>query len=156
MLIQSLLKRHNGTHVQLRNTNYHFKPEDTALKAGTPDFLAAPHVAEVEDQRDMAALLAVPEGYALFLPEAPVAKKPAAKKPAAVEAAAAGVITDNSEQTELKVIKDEDAPAVVAAPATDAIDPALKARYVELAGRQPHHKWKADRIAAEIADLEAK
>lgn len=160
MLIQSLIKRPAGTDVDLKHGKYKFKPEDGNLKPGTPDFLAAAHVADVEDQRDMATLLAIPEGYALYLPEAP--KKSAAKRtaPAPAEqlplAAAAGIATDTLEKA--PEVNGEDVPAAPAAPeapAAAAISQELKDRFEALAGRKPHHKWTAERISKEIADLEA-
>lgn len=51
MLIESIIKRQLGTKVTLRHS-YHFKPDQDGR-----------HVAEVEDDADIAALLAIKEGY---------------------------------------------------------------------------------------------
>lgn len=51
MLIESIIKRQLGTKVTLRHS-YHFKPDDDGR-----------HVAEVEDDADIAALLAIKEGF---------------------------------------------------------------------------------------------
>lgn len=51
MLIESIIKRAKGTKITLRHS-YHFKPDQDGR-----------HVAEVEDDADIAALLAIKEGF---------------------------------------------------------------------------------------------
>lgn len=167
MLIQSLIKRKNGTKVQL-SQEYHFKPQDSALKPGTPEFLSAHHVAEVKNQRDMAKLLAIPEGYAVFLTDeedapAPKAPKAPAKtqqtEPPAppVDNAGDGTQSNNDgsgtdgagagaegDGTEGEGAGQQD---------QDSNRASLAAEYQTLTGKLPHGKWNATRIAAEIADL---
>lgn len=45
---------------------YLFRPEDKSLKPGTPEFLQAPHVAEVENDDDLAMFIAAKSAYRLF------------------------------------------------------------------------------------------
>jgi len=67
MLIESKIRREGGTIVDMgkgANTRrYHFKPQ-APLNPNNPEaHLHVPHVAEVENENDLARFLAIPEGY---------------------------------------------------------------------------------------------
>lgn len=76
MKIESILKRHGGTTVDLGHATYHFAPE-----SGNHD---DPHVCDVEDEDDLAKLLAIPEGFRLARAAAARAAAPAAPPPRTV------------------------------------------------------------------------
>jgi hypothetical protein len=62
MKIESILKRLHGTTVDLDGFNYHFAPES--------GLVADPHVCEVESQAHIATLLAIAEGFRIYVPPA--------------------------------------------------------------------------------------
>lgn len=74
MKVQCLIQRKGGTQISFGNNpltakTYHFLPID--------DKPNAPHVAVVDDEEHLSALLAVPEGYRLYLGDnSPVASIP--------------------------------------------------------------------------------
>lgn len=59
MLIESKIKRPNGTVVVLDGVTYHFKPTDKI----------AAHVAEIKEPKHVDRFLAIPEGYRAYLNE---------------------------------------------------------------------------------------
>jgi hypothetical protein len=167
MLIQSLIKRKNGTRVLLAAI-YHFVPEDKSLKPGTPEFMEADHVANVTNQRDMAKLLAIPEGYAVYIKDEDADEPAKVTKPAEVvkdepkdepkdeevdqggNAGGEGEKSDNTTATATDNTDNTDDTAD-----QDSNRANLAAEYETLAGKKPHGKWNATRIAQEIADLKA-
>lgn len=76
MKIECLVQRPNGSLVTMPDgAAYHFLPDDQGR-----------HVAEVDDEKNAAILLGIPEGYRPLeapaaKPPAPVAKAPAKPKP---------------------------------------------------------------------------
>lgn len=82
VMVQSLIRRKGGTQVSfgsnpLTAVTYHFLPIDD-----TPN---APHVAKVANEEHLSAMLAIPEGYRLYLGDkSPVVSipKPADEAPA--------------------------------------------------------------------------
>lgn len=56
MKIESLIRRPNGTKVELDNIQYHFKPQNEDPR----------HVAEVQKQEHIRSFLSIPEGYQPF------------------------------------------------------------------------------------------
>lgn len=101
MRIQCILKRPEGTEIELDGISYHFKPEDASLVEGSPEYLAAAHVAEVESRDHVKRLVAIPEAYELILPADPAA----AAEARAVKAAAVAEVANR--------------PAAAPAPAVD-------------------------------------
>lgn len=72
MLIESLIQRANGTHVDLGGVVYHFSPRKADGR----------HVAEVEDEDHVQRFLDIPEGYAEAPPtEATDGTKQPAERP---------------------------------------------------------------------------
>lgn len=80
MLIESLIKRKNGTKVPLNNPDieYHFKPESNKENA--------PHLADVTEKSHVAKFLAITEGYAVFDPSLKETSKPPEKTTKKTEA----------------------------------------------------------------------
>jgi hypothetical protein len=75
MQVVCTIKRPAGTEITFNDgTAYHFKPADAALKPGTPEFIAAPHVADVENEDHLAAFIAAKSAYRLYSPGKPVPK----------------------------------------------------------------------------------
>ena len=52
MLVQSLIERKNGTHVNMGNNKYHFKPDESGR-----------HVCEVTVKKHQERFLSIKEGY---------------------------------------------------------------------------------------------
>ncbi len=97
MKIESILKRPNGTTIELDGVNYHFKPESGVV--------AAPHICEVEEPGHLAILLAIPEGYRIYIPPAtaetasepaPAARTVVAPESSATTMPVAGVVTTDA------------------------------------------------------------
>lgn len=57
MLIESKIRRKNGSNIDMRGTKYLFAPNAEGA-----------HVAEVKDEEHIALFLAVPEGYKIYRP----------------------------------------------------------------------------------------
>lgn len=71
--IVCIIKRPMGTECPMPSgITYLFRPEDRSLKPGTPEFLQAPHVADVDNDDDLAMFVAAKTAYRLFRDGAPV------------------------------------------------------------------------------------
>jgi hypothetical protein len=68
MLIESLLKRNNGTTVSMDGVTYHFAPDNLIANS------AGIHVCLVDNPDHQARFLAITEGYREVMPEKPKAK----------------------------------------------------------------------------------
>jgi hypothetical protein len=88
MKIRCILKRDDGTEVELGGQTYLFAPENKSLKPGTPEFLAADHVCDVTVADHVRRLLRISEAYEPVLPE------DVPKQTAIVQAAATGAEDD--------------------------------------------------------------
>ncbi len=129
-LIESLLKRKNGTTVRFGNSTYHFKPDDKGR-----------HVATVTDESHVKALLAIPEGYAL----ADGSKAPANTQPTndnggqGQSGSTIGVRAGEGEGDG----KDED---------PDSDLEKARAEYVAKFHKKPHHTWSVEVIRQKLAE----
>lgn len=68
MQIESLIKRKDGTEVDIGDDNYHFKPDAMGR-----------HVCEVTDESHIERFLSITEGYREVAVETPVETKPKGK-----------------------------------------------------------------------------
>jgi hypothetical protein len=75
LLLECLLKRPGGTHVDLGGQNYHFSPNSDPEGLGR-------HVCEVEDTKHAQRLLGIPEGYQILELTGKPAPKVSAPAPA--------------------------------------------------------------------------
>lgn len=75
MKIECILKRKGGTKIELFGKNYHFKPEDAALKQDDPLYMEAAHVCEIDDDSAIHRLcVGIKEGYRAVDPNAVIPK----------------------------------------------------------------------------------
>lgn len=178
-LIESIIRRPNGTRVTLGNTNYHFKPD-----------AAERHVAEVSEPAHVDRFLAIPEGYriaerlaatdgiAAFAQQNQPNPEPPPQKPAATN-----TITPNADpdaDSGDKTVEQDSTPPPAAPPAADkepettppppadekkadpeppkgeigaALDKTKATeQYIAKFGKKPHHAWSVDIILAKIAE----
>lgn len=138
MKIECVLKREGGTKIEMDGVEYHFKPQADGA-----------HVADIADRKHIGKLLTIPEGYLIYDAEQVAKPAPAADDsdddqgnaaPASTEAAASAPQEPATEKTE----GDDKAGGLAD----------LKAKFEAKFGRKPHHKWNAERIAAELAEAE--
>lgn len=147
MLIRSKLFRPGGTRVELGKgkdaRRYHFKPLDpkAAILADEPD---VDHVCDITDSKDVATLLAIPEGYEILESEL--------KKPAAAAAAKAA---------------DKVAEKVATAPAPGAAAPTNYANmkkpdlikrivgHAKFKGKAPHGTTPIAKLIEQLEKLDA-
>jgi hypothetical protein len=145
MKIRSKLKRAGGTKIELGGKEYHFKPEDKALKPEDPAFMEADHVCEIEDADTVHRLVVgIREGYEPVDPDAEI-PQPTKK--------AAQTITGTSSQK-----KEPGAPIIIKNGDDEeinlsALEPdALRALAKGTFGINVHYKWTDETVIAKIVE----
>lgn len=144
MLIQSILIREGGSHVELDGVTYHFAPIPTGE-----------HVAEVESDDHIDRLLAIPEGFRVFRrakEDAPPLSGGAAGAAGGSAGASAlgGTGTPATDDGGDNQAGDE--PPDLEAMSRDD----LVALYENLAGTKPHHMIGEPKLRKLVADLLAR
>lgn len=131
MMIESLIRRANGTLVTLGGVKYHFVPDGDGR-----------HVAEVENEEHMAKFLAVPTGYRLVLGSAP--KKPVVDPN----------IVDPAPSSNASVVGQEQSqePDETSGLDKHGRSQELIEQFTAKFGRQPHYSWTDERIQAELSE----
>ncbi|MND20862.1 hypothetical protein D3C76_48000 [compost metagenome] len=149
MKIESIIRRKNGTRVELDDSVYHFKPSDTDER----------HLCDVTIKAHVQRFLSITEGYqpAELSEEQKVAPLPvhveevqpvvtpaAVPAPESVAEQGSTTATDLADDDE----KESDAPA-------ELDRDSLAAEYEQKMGRKPHHKLSAERIKQILDENEA-
>lgn len=173
-LIESIIRRPNGTRVTLGSTNYHFKPD-----------AAERHVAEVSEPAHVDRFLAIPEGYRAAerlavtdgISAAVQQSQPNPEPPQ--KPAATNTITPNADPEPPVADKTDEPDSTPPPPAADkepeattppadekkadpeppkgeigAVLDKTKAteQYIAKFGKKPHHAWSVEIILAKIAE----
>lgn len=129
MLIECILRRPGGTFVELDGVLYHFKPSAEDDR----------HICDVENFNHVQIFLGIPEGYR--------AVDPSTVKPSMVPTKEAAQI--EQAQT-LAPVEDGQAADKQDEPVSDDDREYWAAQYEARFGRKPHHKWRVERIKAEL------
>lgn len=142
MLVESILKRQGGTHVEMRDgAKYHFKDDGTGR-----------HVAIVSNSEHLGRFLSITEGFRL------VTDSSGSVAPAtgALDAKlATGATVDVSEVKSDAVTKGDGVSATEVVSADDLTEDSdielIRAAYAQMLGRNPNPNWKAATLLAGIA-----
>lgn len=146
MMIESLIRRANGTQVTLGGVKYHFAPDSNGL-----------HVANVENQDHMAKFLAVPTGYRLVLDSGLESQN----RVSVVTPAALYGPQNVDPATDTKVPEGDKSPEgqeqSQESDETSGLDKhgrsqELIEQFTAKFGRQPHYSWSDERIQAELSE----
>lgn len=157
MKIESIIRRKNGTDVKLGNAVYRFRPDEEGR-----------HVCDVENEDHIGTFLGIKEGYRIakkggapIIPPAPAAPaiKTEDKPPATGDDASK--LPENTKTLEPGGDggnggegSGADGEVGNSAAGTDKESlESIKARFKEVFGRLPHHKWDEERILSELAKV---
>lgn len=131
MKIECVLHRVGGSHIDLGDKTYHFKPDATGR-----------HVAEVTDNKHIQTFLAIPEGYQI----ADDSDVPAPKKNSAASVKDIDE-KENDKDSENTDDSDEDNDD---AEANERLE--LVKQYQAAFGKAPHHRLSNDTIREKLAE----
>jgi len=147
MKIESLLKRKGGTKIELFGKNYHFKPEDAAIKVEEPAFMEAAHVCDIDDDSAIHRLcVGIKEGFA------PLDRSASIPKPTKTVSAPQVINTKTGkpvEEAKPVIITDGDGTEIN----LSALEPeALRSLAKNTFEINVHHKWPDSTVIAKIVE----
>lgn len=147
MKIECILKRKGGTKIELFGKNYHFKPEDAALKQDDPAYMEAQHVCEIDDDSAIHRLcVGIKEGYKAVDPNAAIPKPTKTVNAQTIINSQTGKVVEPAKPI---IITDGEGAEIN----LSAMEPeALRALAKNTFEINVHHKWPDSTVIAKIVE----